>query len=570
MTSPRPLVLPALFVVALAASPEGLAAQGGSEPMPISVTVKPHMALPGAPVTLSGTTVADGKRFDVRVTVVKPNNQPAVGTARVDAQGNYTLTFTDDKQPGSYRVTALAPDGQGHDTTSFSVVVPQDFAASAGNAVHHLVDVAAEVEHRLDEAVKNLPESPARQEVEERIKTLEDSLRSGAQRVQQFRQAMQRLADVQTRYPETEPVFHDMYVHLGEEIFRTQAEADARKFEILNQLDASRAGGKICDGLETMSEGFKMVSATFNFASSLMNIVRGFLTDYVAARLPQLPNPALQNNPQGQFAMGEAIKGASNLLVSPTGWVGFLFTFAADLAAYFTDKEFEKYCERFEGPFTATMHGEVYRQGQTWWTMDIRLEGRLTLRYPKAKEGEAIHMSGQFEGAATDYKVWDDALPVLFPKLMQGTRTFKRVFPPVGIPYSDYEGRYAALASPTAFMVPVEGELVGHRLTIRLQPAKKDIPQIYNKARVVVAILSPLALIPVVTSYDLPYQNAEFVLKHGLDVDEGGPLVLEVEIGHDRMTTHREWQRTKPGDGVKAIYTGSVRLCNPACQAGAQ
>jgi hypothetical protein len=377
---------------------------------------------------------------------------------------------------------------------------------------------------------------------------------------------MQKLADVQTRFPETEPVFHDMYVHLGDEIFRTQAEADARKFEILKELDASRAAGKVCDNLETMSEGFKMVSAVFNLASTPIGIVKSFLTDYVAAKLPQLPNPALKNNPQGQFALGEAIKGSQALLSGPTGWVGFLFTLAADVSAYFTDKEFEKYCERFEGPFTATMHGEVFRQDETWWTMDIKIQGRLTLRYPKSKEGEAIHMSGQFEGAATDYKAWDDALQVLYPKLMRGTRTFKRTILPVGVPYSDFEGRYAAQASPASFMIPVEGDLVGRKLTIRLQPAKKDIPETYNKARVIVAILSPLALMPVVVTYPLPYQNAEFVLKHGMELDEGAPLVLDITIGKNSMQAQRQWQRTKPGDGVKANYSATLRLCNPSCQ----
>ena len=198
--------------------------------------------------------------------------------------------------------------------------------------------------------------------------------------------------------------------------------------------------------------------------------------------------------------------------------------------------------------------------------MDIRLEGRLTLRYPKAKQGEAIHMTGQFEGAATDYKVWEDALHVLYPKLMNGTRTFKRVIVPVGIPYSDFEGRYAALASPAAFMVPVEGDLIGRKLTIRLQPAKKEIPETYRTARVIVAILSPLALMPVVVNYPLPYQSGEFVLKHGLSLDDGQDLVLDITVGPSSMQVQRDFQHDKPGDGVKAHYTGSLRLCNPSCQ----
>jgi hypothetical protein len=149
---------------------------------------------------------------------------------------------------------------------------------------------------------------------------------------------------------------------------------------------------------------------------------------------------------------------------------------------------------------------------------------------------------------------------------MRGTRTFKRTIVPVGIPYVELEGRYAALASPTAFYIPVEGDLVGRHLTLRVQPAKKDIPQEYNTARAIVAILSPLALIPVVVTYPLPYQNAEFVLQHGFEVDEGGPLVLDITVGRNSMQVQRQWQHTKPGEGVKAIYTATLRLCNPSCQ----
>ena len=74
----------------------GVAGGGGAhdDPMPISVKAKAHFVTPGSPVTFTGTTVADGKRFDVRLTIVKPNAQPAVVATKVDAQGNYTQVAT--------------------------------------------------------------------------------------------------------------------------------------------------------------------------------------------------------------------------------------------------------------------------------------------------------------------------------------------------------------------------------------------------------------------------------------------------------------------------------------------
>src|SRR2546427_8159039 len=109
------LKLLALLAVAGVGSPAA-----HDDPMPITVKAKAHFVTPGSAVTFTGTTVADGKRFDVRLTIVKPNAQPAIVATKVDAQGNYTATFADTKQPGRYLVTALAPDALGHDTTSFN------------------------------------------------------------------------------------------------------------------------------------------------------------------------------------------------------------------------------------------------------------------------------------------------------------------------------------------------------------------------------------------------------------------------------------------------------------------
>ncbi len=550
--------------VALGAGP----AAAQDDPMPITVTATPRLVLPGAPVKFAGTTVADGKRFEVVLTVRFPASGERIERrVRVDSAGAYSFTLTTLHTSGDYTVSALAPDGRGKDSTTFSVSDVEDVMNDIMDAMHDILEDGKAIETRVGEEIRSLPESPAKRELVDKLEVLEDSVRVEPERVQRFREVLSRLGAVRSKYPESERVFRDMYVHLGDEIFRTQAEADARKFEILKQLDQSRAAGKLCDRLETASEALKAMGAVFNLVGDLMSITRGFLTDYVAGKLgPMISQPPLRDNQGFQFGLSEAVKFGMGAILQPTGWVGFVVGFATDFATAALDKEFTKYCERFEGPFTATMHGEVFRGSETWWTMDIRIEGRLTLRYPKSDAGAAIHMTGQFEGAATDYKVWDDALQVLYPKLMRGTRTFKRTITPVGIPYTDLEGRYAALASPTAFYIPVEGDLVGRRLTLRVQPAKKDIPQAYNTARAIVAILSPLALIPVVVTYPLPYQNAEFVLKHGMEVDEGQPLVLDITVGRNSMQVQRQWQRTKPGEGVKAIYTATLRLCNPSCQ----
>lgn len=537
--------------------------------MPMTVNASPRVATPGTVIKLKGNTVADGKRFDVQITIAGPNNAaPASTKVQIDKAGAYSTTFTPAPTPGVYRVTAVAPDGQGRDTTSFQVGSTQQIGDAAITGFQRIVDDGTTTEARVSEAIKDLPESPAKQQLEEKVRALDDTLKSAPKHEDQFKQVLQKIAALQAKYPEAGPVFRDLYVHLGDEVFRTQSEADDRKLQILKELDASRAAGKLCDRIDAISEGFKAVSAIFNFAGSLLSITRGFLTDYAAgAAGPTLFPPALKSNQTFMFAFNEMGKFSIGMIGSPTAFVGVVVAFLADIGAYAADRYFDKYCERFGGPFTATMHGEVYRQGQPWWTFDMTLGGDLTLRYPKAEAGTAIHLTGEFEGTVAEYKEWDDALPVLFPKLMRGTATFKKVVKPAAIPWIGFEGRGAALLSPAAFSIPVEADLVGTHLTIHVKPARKEISDTYNTARAYVVVASPLALMPVVVSYNLPYKNAHFVVTYATEVeDTDSPITLDVTIGQNSMTAQRKWEHTKTGDGVKADYAASIKLCNPACE----
>jgi len=292
------------------------------DPMPITVTAKPRQLLPHSPVTFAGTTVADGKRFEVVLTVRFPASGERIERrVRVDSTGAYSYKLTTLHTAGDYTVSALAPDGRGKDSTTFTVSDVEEVLSDVMDALRDMLEDAKAVEVRVAEEVRGLPEAPGKQEIEEKVKVFEDSMRVEPERVRQVHQSLQILQQVQQKVPESAAVFRDFFVHLGEEAFRTQAEADDRKFQILRQLDESRAAGKLCDRLETASEGFKAVGAILNLAGNLVGIVRGFLVDYGANAASQGPHPALKNNPQGQFAVGEAVKASNAALAGPEGWV---------------------------------------------------------------------------------------------------------------------------------------------------------------------------------------------------------------------------------------------------------
>lgn len=90
--------------------------------------------------------------------------------------------------------------------------------------------------------------------------------------------------------------------------------------------------------------------------------------------------------------------------------------FLYDIGALLSKAGFEHYCQKFEGPISGSMHVEAYAKDmRKWWEYDIEINGRLTLRYPK-KSGPSVALTAEFQGTATKFKSWDDALRIGFPE----------------------------------------------------------------------------------------------------------------------------------------------------------
>jgi hypothetical protein len=233
---------------------------------------------------------------------------------------------------------------------------------------------------------------------------------------------------------------------------------------------------------------------------------------------------------------------------------------AADLSAFGAHALFDAYCERFEGPIEGSMSAEFTEQGQKWWKYSFAIEGKLLLYYRKgAGSRAAIAMSGHMVGSGTNFTVWEDALRVHGGKLMNGAIAKGITLPPQGMPFSDFEGVVAAQLAPTAFFIPVEGELVGSKLTLRFGPARSDFKEWYTVATGRYWILSPLALAPVFTMFDLPYKNARFLVERATG---GGPVTFDVKVAGKKMTAERVLNAKRGGEGAKGTYELGIKLCN--------
>ena len=242
---------------------------------------------------------------------------------------------------------------------------------------------------------------------------------------------------------------------------------------------------------------------------------------------------------------------------------GSLTGLMLDAAAYAGTRVFNSYCEKFEGPMKASMRAEFSKGGDPWWKYSTDIEGKLVLRYAKGATGDAASVSGQFEGSARQFKIWENAGKVLFPELMpKGALVARVIKPPIGTPYIQTEGMVAAqVLTPNSFMIPVEGTIVKNKLTLRLLASNIDFTN--ATARGVYVFFGPGTLgIPLTTTFTLPYKDAHFILERALG---GTQTEFEVKTVGQKMSIERTAKVEKPGSGNTATYTIDMQACNPGC-----
>jgi hypothetical protein len=281
-------------------------------------------------------------------------------------------------------------------------------------------------------------------------------------------------------------------------------------------------------------------------------------------------SPRLSNDLGFQTLVGQVNKKVPDIFGRIEEWKGgsevdlqgSLSGLILDAAAYAGSRVFESYCEKFEGPLKASMRAEFSKGGDPWWKYSTEIEGKLVLRYAKGATGDAASVSGQFEGAARSFKIWENAGKVLFPELMpKGALVARVIRPPIGTPYIQTQGMVAAqVLTPASFYIPVEGTIVGKKLTLRLLTANIDFTT--ATARGVYVFFGPGTLnVPLTTTFTLPYKDARWILKSAL----GEQTEFEVKTVGTKMSIDRTAKVEKPGSSNTATYTIDLQACNPGC-----
>jgi hypothetical protein len=586
--SPRPKATdPVLCALALLLGATVLQAQAPTDRMPIQIAIDPGWTVQGGRVTVDGSTLLDGQRKTATLQISRPDGSSETRRAEVStATGEFQLVLERLLVAGTWEVTAIAPDGKGRASGQFRVLTYREALEEMAGDFEDTLDEADTAVKKTKAIVAALPPSPTKLAAEEKLVALESALASRARDAASLRSVLDAAAELVRQHPAAAPLF----APLGERLGEWSRDALARGAELEQQLAESERRGAVCESIHAASEGIKIATAWLNLAGSAIEIARAFFLDYVGDRFQtNLPEP-LRSSQTFSFGIGELIKTGPPLLLGlhqrygggggeakdrleGSGQAaGALIGLCYDLVGLLVDRLFDGYCEKLEGPFDAKLHVEFFNaSGVVWWRYDIHVEGRLKLRYARSVPAAggaspALRVHGEFVGSGTEFTLWEDVLRTLDPALMAGNVLFKKVMPVEGFPFVGAEGDYLGSLGPRAFLVPVEGDLVGDRLTLSVLPAKTDFDGVNGWGYYAISGLRTMGFV-VFLEVPFPYKGAHFVLTRAADArDQPFTLPVRVDRKTEQVIAERSFSRPRvEGDGNVASYAMKIRICSSGC-----
>lgn len=605
-----------LVCLALAAATAGAQAPDSSGPS-ATLTITPTDIPTSGRVTMKGMAFT-GDKGQVRITVTPPGGAAAVFVTTPDATAHYSLMFGGTQAEGTYQVTAQVGTGvpakASFTATTYIIDIDEDVADNKA-----LLQESATFVTDLKKGVDNMPDSPARTDLEAKLTSLDEQTKKLPDQSAKLAQAFEHVKQMMTANPDAGPALQPFFDHLA--VLDDQSKKE--RTEIDKEIAESEKNLAACDMIDHATVGIKAVPEMLAIAKRPFDFAVAFFTNMAASAAPSgaegairaggklaagLPKAAGSTNEslaEGEIELGSETETAERIVdhipesVRNTPAYKFVVTetkqfvpsvvdglgesngslhlfnivtkLAGDIAAYANEQLFAKYCQKFVGDFTAAMTAHFFSKNNgpngdpvEWWTFSTAIKGKLTLRYPKAAEGKAVQLTGQFEGGATRFTYKEDVFnSALFGKMTQGGIVIHRDLPPVAT--DDGEGGMVnALSSPTGFYVPVTGTLVDNTITVALQPARSDFNESYTRAHTAYTVMAKTTLgLPVLGHFSLPYMNAHFILDH---LVSNSTNTFTVKRVGDELVIDEKRDKTLPGPQNSATYTMDLKACNPECE----
>jgi hypothetical protein len=415
------------------------------------------------------------------------------------------------------------------------------------------------------------PPAPPRDQMLDTLKVLDDSLKKSKEAVQAYGAALKVIGKAVEEHGETAPVATAVFSKLNPIV----DELSDRLPDLTMQLALAKKLTEFCEDLTLLQEALTALSWATNLTSklstTLLNVAISTGTPAAVDALAgqSLPAPA-------KAAITSALKIAANVMaggtddrgkLKPVNWYRAVYTIVTDAAAYLGKAVFDQFCERFEGPLAARFQVDLNQNAKPWLKYGIRLDGKLVVNYGKGGVGGRIPVAGYFEGNASQYSLWEQVdllLPMMEPRY-RTPPTLRLKFVPPPTPYIDALGGVMRAGTIGYFRVPVSGELVDGKLTLRVEQAATDFGE-RIAGKLVLIWLMPIAPFIHVETATVPFQKARFILARG--IQEPAPKFdVVVDKAANRSIVERVFTRDHkdPAADIRVQFEIKVKACNPRC-----
>ncbi|HJU64623.1 MAG TPA: hypothetical protein VJ596_03050 [Gemmatimonadaceae bacterium] len=527
-------------------------------------------------VEISGTTAIDAENPRVTITVVSPSGRSyELAGVPVSPDGSFSTELElHEMEPevnaspealaarprlelGEFRVAAASPGGFGTGSASFKVtkyneVERFDWQEPGDRLAKKALDIVA----NLKTCIGNMAVSPAREELKSQLAQLETTIQQGGTPTVALGSLLAAVMTELKEMPDEAPSMEKVLEPLEDALDDWGTEVE--RFEDKVDRDMTRCSSVTsCDRADMITQDLDQLSELMTLLRKPVELIGGY------EQSPELAAALRKETMLDTYFLNQKLRYAKATLEGrASGGLGLgnlsawfnAARSAMDRTRSYAQRElFEPYCKKFEGPVSVSMAASfASRQGRVWWRYQVKLDGQLTLRYPSSASGAVIPMTGELTGCASGFKSWDDALRVGWPKLMAGAllyRTASEPFP----------------GSCAPFDLPVKAELRGDEIELELLAARRDYGEPTTRVRYVV--ISPLAGgLPAQTSFELPYKSAHFIMTRSMD---DKPLKMRVRQVGREMVVVSDLNARRGSGRAEGTYTGSIKLCNPSCGAGA-
>ena len=246
-----------------------------------TISVTPQAISTNGTVNVSGLAYPQpGGR--ISLTVTAPSGAATTVDLTPNASGRYTSTFSKTSAEGEYRVSVQAgakgaPARSTFTVRGYLVDIDEDVADNKA-----FLEATASFVDAVKKGVDNMPDSPARAGMEEKLASLETETARLPGQSAKLAQALANVKQMMTAHSDAAPALQPFFDHLAH--LDERAKVDRK--DIDRQIAESEKSLAACDAIDHATQALKAVPQMIKIAQRPVDVALAFFTSMAASVAP--------------------------------------------------------------------------------------------------------------------------------------------------------------------------------------------------------------------------------------------------------------------------------------------